>query len=93
MLFGGVDQRLVQIHHQDQFSVPVEPLLVLSAQLLGLLLKRIKAKSTKHGTRVNAIEDSISRVSNVRFLQFQQGYRDSFPNSLFLMANLVGDCD
>lgn len=42
VLFGGVDQRLVQIHHQDQLFVPVESLLVFSAQLFGLLLERIK---------------------------------------------------
>lgn len=59
MLFGGVDQRLVQIHHQDQFFVPVEPLLVLSAQLLRLLLKGMSAKFMKYYTWVNTIEDLI----------------------------------
>lgn len=40
VLFSGVDQCLVQIHHQDQFFVPVESLLVFSAQLLCLLSER-----------------------------------------------------
>lgn len=38
-LLGGVDQRLIQVHHQDQLFVAVEPLLVFSAQLLCLLSK------------------------------------------------------
>lgn len=42
VLFSGVDQRLVQIHHQDQLFVPVESLLVFSAQLLCLLLEWMK---------------------------------------------------
>lgn len=37
VLFSGVDQCLVQVHHQDQLFVPVESLLVFSAQLLCLL--------------------------------------------------------
>lgn len=41
VLFGGVNQRLVQVHHQDQFLVPVESLLVFSAKLLCLLLTQI----------------------------------------------------
>lgn len=41
VLFSGVDQRLVQVHHQDQLFVPVESLLVFSAQLLCLLSERI----------------------------------------------------
>lgn len=41
VLFCGVDQRLVQVHHQDQFLVPVESLLVFSAELLCLLLTQI----------------------------------------------------
>lgn len=40
VLLGGVDQRLVQVHHQDQFLVPVESLLVFSAELLCLLLTK-----------------------------------------------------
>ena len=36
-MLGGVDQGLVQINHQNQLLVPVESLLVLSAQLLRLL--------------------------------------------------------
>lgn len=40
VLFGGVDQGLVQVHHQDQFLVPVESLLVFSAELLCLLLTK-----------------------------------------------------
>lgn len=39
VLLGGVDQRLIQVHHQDQLFVAVEPLLVFSAQLLRLLSK------------------------------------------------------
>jgi len=38
VLLSGVNQRLVQIHHEDEFLVPVEPLLVFSAQLFCLLL-------------------------------------------------------
>lgn len=38
VLFSGVDQRLVQIHHEHQLLVAVESLLVFSAQLLRLLL-------------------------------------------------------
>lgn len=37
VLFSGVDERLVQIHHQDQFFVPVESLLIFSSQLFCLL--------------------------------------------------------
>lgn len=37
MLLGGVDQRLVQVHHEHQLLVPVQPRLVLSAQLFRLL--------------------------------------------------------
>lgn len=37
MMLGGMDQGLVQINHQNQLLVPVESLLVLSAQLLCLL--------------------------------------------------------
>lgn len=37
VLLSGVDQCLVQVHHQDQFFVPVESLLVFSAQLFRLL--------------------------------------------------------
>lgn len=39
VLLGSVDQRLIQVHHQDQLFVAVEPLLVFSAQLLCLLFK------------------------------------------------------
>lgn len=41
VLFCGVDQRLVKVHHQDQFLIPVESLLVFSAELLCLLLAQI----------------------------------------------------
>lgn len=41
VLFGGVDQGLVQVHHQDQFLVSVESLLVFSAELLCLLFTQI----------------------------------------------------
>lgn len=45
VLLGGVDQRLVQVDHEHQLPVPVQPLLVLPSQLLRLLrLKRKKAK-------------------------------------------------
>lgn len=37
MLLCGVDQSLVQIHHENQLPVPVEPLLVFSTELLCLL--------------------------------------------------------
>lgn len=88
MLFGGVDQRLVQIHHQDQFFVPVEPLLVLSAQLLCLLLKRMRANNEvneilhlgRYNRRFNYLGN---HVSNLQLLQFQQGYHDSFPIPYF----------
>lgn len=41
VLFCGVDQRLVKVHHQDQFLIPVESLLVFSAKLFCLLLTQI----------------------------------------------------
>lgn len=37
VLLCGVDQSLVQIHHQNQLPVPVEPFLVFTAKLLCLL--------------------------------------------------------
>lgn len=39
VLLSGVDQRLIQVHHQDELFVTVEPLLVFPAQLLRLLSK------------------------------------------------------
>lgn len=37
VLLCGVDESLIQIHHKNQLPVSVEPLLVFSAKLLGLL--------------------------------------------------------
>lgn len=37
VLLGGVDQRLVQVDHEHQLPVPVQPLLVFPPQLLRLL--------------------------------------------------------
>lgn len=39
VLLSGVNQRLIQVHHEDKLFVAVEPLLVFSAQLLRLLSK------------------------------------------------------
>lgn len=37
VLFRRVDQRLVQVHHEHQLSVSMQPLLVFPSQLLSLL--------------------------------------------------------
>lgn len=47
VLFSGVNQRLVQVYHQDQLFVAVESLLVLSAQLFCLLLGAIEGNEWK----------------------------------------------
>lgn len=63
MLLGGVDQRLVQVHHQDQFLVPVESLLVFSAELLCLLLTKKWFKSVI----VALMESHNFQISNVEY--------------------------
>lgn len=49
VLLGSVDERLIQIHHQHQFPVPMQPLLVLSTQQLGLLLRDRQTEMGEHG--------------------------------------------
>lgn len=68
VLLGGVDQRLVQIHHQDQLLVAVEPLLVLSAQLLCLLSKpentgnQIRFKALDYSVGAAPAPDPVNRI-------------------------------
>ena len=42
VLLRGVDQRLVQVHHEHQLLVAVQPCVVLPAQLFGLLQQGVR---------------------------------------------------
>lgn len=91
MLFSGVDQCLVQIDHQDQFLVPVESLLVFSAQLLCLLLKETNTVK-KILTLIydnKGFHYSVNYTSNMLFFLFVIEYLDIFP----VFLNLFEKCD
>lgn len=91
MLFSGVDKRLVQIHHQDQLFVPVESLLVFSAQLFCLLLG-VNDKNTLNISENNHRNQHLMFLYDLNFLSIKQMFITRIPHTVLNMADYLYLC-